>query len=345
MADQANQQRMAAHGAVEAPATTSGSMFQGSAPPSPTAVPMPMSRPPANLLPIDILPNEAKSDPDFKEGQGSMYATAQPGLAYKYGVIRNGQRIAPQQLGQPRRGLKQETLQDLETLQRLQGKAPPEAPGAIGRTSEDARIEKEAAAGVAGAAGRFGNTPSDGPQANPHAQQTIQEAVKKLDDFDFNTFREMMMKDIINNEKQRELIESRCKPLDITDLITRSFVTQRVPIIPDKFEPEFQSMTGAEDLAIKRLIMLESKGIEVTERYLLDKFAMMGVTIGVRAINSNPLPDHRDKDGLFDEEAFWKKYSLITKYPFHMIASLGVNYFWFDVRVRKLFVADELGNG
>jgi hypothetical protein len=155
----------------------------------------------------------------------------------------------------------------------------------------------------------------------------------------------MMMKDIINNEEQRDLIEKRCTPLDITDLIMRGFVTQRVPVIPNKFEPEFQSMTGGEDLAIKRLIMQESKGLEVSDRYLLDKFSLMAVTIGLRAINGNVIPTHQDNNGKFDEEAFWRKFDFVSKYPFHMLASLGVNYFWFDIRVRKLFVAEKLGNG
>ena len=46
-----------------------------------------------------------------------------------------------------------------------------------------------------------------------------------------------------------------------------------------------------------------------------------------------------------DEDAFWKKFEYVARFPFHMLASLGVNYFWFDVRVRKLFVAEKLGNG
>ncbi len=331
MADQANVQRA---GAV--PRT---GLFQDPAPPVTAPGPARSGPPPQGILPSDILPNEVRSDPAFKDGQGSMYASSQPELAMKYGVIRNGQRVAPQSLGVQRKGLRPEAIKDLETIAALQGKRQ-------SAESSDAGVEQEAAAGSAGAAGRLGNAPSDGPQADPDVtQSSIKEAVKKLDDFDFSTFREMMMKDIINNEEQRTIIESRLKPLDITDLVMKGFVTQKVPIVPGKFEPEFESMQGTEDLAIKRLIMLESKGIEVTERYLLDKFSMMSVTIGLRSINNNVLPSHRTEDGSFDEEKFWKKFNHVTKFPFHMLASIGVNYFWFDVRVRKLFVAEKLGNG
>jgi hypothetical protein len=333
MADQANVQR--------AGAAPRGGLFQDPAPPVTASAPSPVRTgpPPPGILPGDILPNEAKSDPEFKEGQGSMYASSQPGLALKYGVIRKGQHVAPQALGTARKGLSPEAVRDLQTIAEIQGKR---------RTleSEDAAVEQDAAGGIAGAAGRYGNAPSDGPRTDAKVpQQTITEAVKKLDDFDFNTFREMMMKDIINNEDQRAIIESRCEPLDITDLIMKGFVTQQVPIVPGKFTPEFESMKGGEDLAIKRLIMEESKGVEVTERYLLDKFSMMSVTIGLRAINNNVLPSHRDEQGNFNEEAFWKKFNFVMRYPFHMLASIGVNYFWFDVRVRKLFVAEKLGNG
>ena len=241
MADQANIQRAGAEGPPQqqqAPAPRRGPMFQPNAPPVMPQAPG-LVRPPKDILPIDVLPNEARQDPEFKEGSGSMYASAQPNLAYKYGVIRNGKLVPPQALGQgPAKGATKMTKEDWDNLASFQ-QTKAKAEG------EDTRIEQEAAQGVAGAAGRLGNAPSDGPQADPSAtSKNISEAVKKLDDFDFNTFREMMMKDIINNEEQRAIIEKRCKPLDITDLIMKGFVTQRVPVIPEKFEPEFQSMTG-----------------------------------------------------------------------------------------------------
>jgi hypothetical protein len=227
------------------------------------------------------------------------------------------------------------SMQDWEALANLRN----------AQQGDDRRIEAEAAAGVAGAAGRLGNAPTDGPQADPEARARIAEAAKRLDDFDFNTLREMMLKDLLNNDEQRGIIESRCKPLELVDLIVNGFVTQRVPVVPGKFEPEFKSMEGIEDLTIKRLIMQESRGLEVSDRYLFDKFSIMGVAIGTIAINGNPLPSHTDQQGKFNEDAFWAKFAYIARYPFHMLASLGVNYFWFDIRVRKLFVAERLKNG
>ena len=70
----------------------------------------------------------------------------------------------------------------------------------------------------------------------------------------------------------------------------------------------------------------------------------MGITCALRAVNRLPLPDHRDEKG-FNDEKFWKKFAKILRFPLPMIASLGANYFWFDVRVRKLFVAERVKNG
>lgn len=298
-----------------------GSIFE---PASPT-------RPPQNLLPQDLLPEEATRDPAYREGGGARYATSQPALAYKYGVIRNGQRLAPQQLMTGKPGLKPETVEGLKAL------------GDFNRAT-DARVEAEAAAGSAGAAARL-SSPSGDPDPKPAEREEVEKALKQLDDFDFNKFREAMMKDIINNEDQRKIIEERLTPLQLDDLLVNNFVTQVVPIVPEKFEPEFQDMSGETDLALKRLIMEESKSLEINSRYFLDKFSLMSVVAGVRSINRNPLPDFRDREGNFDDKLFWAKFNRVMKFNFHMLASLGVNFFWFDIRVRKLFVADRLKNG
>jgi hypothetical protein len=270
-----------------------------------------------------------------------MYAASQPELAYKYGVIRgtgtNRRHVLPQELGNPTKGLSSKTLEDMKTLSALQGGQA----AVVGE--QDRRAEQEAAASSAGAAGSFGNTPGDGPEAG--AKTRVSDALKKMDDLDYSTLRDMMLKDIINNDEQRKIIEERCKPMNVEDLIMHGYVRQKVPILPDKFEPMFQSPAGADDLAIKRLIMVESKGLEINERYLLDKFALMTVALGVYAINNNVLPDYRDANGKFNDDKFWEKYELLTRNSFHMLGTLGVNFFWFDIRVRRLFVAERLGNG
>lgn len=338
MAEQAQQLRIPPP-TVPAPLP---SMFQQGALPSPsTPLVPPPSRSPS-LLPIDLLPDAAKQDPEFREGNGSMYALSQPNLARKYGVIRNKQHLTPAQLGGTPKGLRPETLDGLRAVQELQDKRRV----AENIDTSDVRAEKEATEMTsAGAAARYGQLPPNKAPADVAEKARAEEVLRNTGDLDLHTLREAMVKDLLNNDEQRDIVEKRLKPLDLDELVMTGRIQQRVPVVPGLFEPTFESLSAKEDLAIKRLIMLESKAVEISERYLLDKFSLMSVVLAINAINGNVLPTHRDAQGQFNEDAFAAKLDLISKYPTHMISSLGVHSFWFEVRVRKLFRAENLGNG
>jgi len=297
-----------------------------------------------SILPVDVLPKEAAADPAFQQGMGSMLASAQPNLAAKYGVHRNGQYIPPQKL-QPegRAQLRPETLQGLEMLNRLQQ----EQTNPTGTLPDsDREVEREVAAGPAGAAARVGNMPGDNVVDTHEADKSrLREHVEKMDEFDFDSFRQSMMKDILNNPEQKKSIEARLSTLDITDMIVTGFVKQDVPIIPGKLTFTFRSMTGEEDLEIKRLVMHESKSLDISDRYLLDKYAFMSMTVGLVAVNGKPLGDVYDSNGGFSDEQFWIKYKRVIRLPLHMLASIGLNQMWFEQRARKLYVAEKVGNG
>lgn len=316
----------------------SGGIFQGfptapSQEEAPSAFP---GRQPAQQGPVilqtDLLPEEARKDPEFREGQGSMYAASQPHLAMRYGVIRNKQRLMPAQLGATPKGLRPESLNDLKALQELQEKR---------QKAEAPAVDREIASETGQAAARYGQI----PKKTEEEKKTVEDIISRTDDFDLAALRDAQMHDTLNNEEQRKIIEARLTPIDFEDLIMTGRVSQKVPIVPKIFEPTFESTSAGEDLAVKRLVMVESRGVEVSDRYLLDKFSVMSVVLAVTRINNNPLPSHRDEDGKFNEDKFWEKYQWLAKYPTHMIASLGVHAFWFEMRVRKLFKADALGNG
>lgn len=301
----------------------------------------------SNILPQDLLPPEAQQDPAFQTGYGSMYASAQPELARKYGVIRGKDRIPPQLLAgptgpgtqdRPQQGkLTGKTLEGLQKLTELQKQA------------EEERLRREAADSPAGAAAGLGSPPTAAADApTPERQLTTEEVKERLanmDDFDMDQLHQMMVRDLLNNEEQKKIVEERCEPLDLASLVIDGYVTQTVPIVPKVFEPEFQSLSAEEDLACKRLVTEEARQLRTDDRYILDKYALMGLTCALRAISKKPLPDHRDKDGNFSEEAFLRKFNKVLKFPLPMIASLGVHYSWFDLRVRKLFRAEKLKNG
>ncbi len=142
----------------------------------------------------------------------------------------------------------------------------------------------------------------------------------------------------LNNKKRREAIESRCAPLSIDGLITGGEVRQRVPIIPGKFEPTFRSVGGDELLFVKRL-MSTDRG---SDQYMLDKFSLYQLTLGLYAINSDTFPTHLNKD-LDPEEALFKtKFKIISKIPSAVLADLSINYGWFGRRLEKLMTMDNI---
>jgi len=297
------------------------------------------------ILTGDVLPEAAQHDPMFQPGGGSMYAVNQPHLARKYGVMRNGQHVPAQALSNPQRQartagggkpqanspISQNTLEGLSALAEFNKRRDQ-----VEADDSDARVEQAALNGPAGGAGKTEKKLSDAER---------KAVLEEMDEFDVSRVRNAMFKDLLNNDEQRTVIEKRLKPLDLTELITSGRVRQVVPVKPGVFEPIFQSYSGEEDLHIKRLLGEESRSNNITDQYALDKYSLMGLTVSLWGINKHALPEYRNAQGEFDEESFWKKYKVVARYDFHMLASLVANWFWFDVRVRKLWRAEDLGNG
>lgn len=304
----------------------------------------------------DLLPEPATRDPLFRHGHGSAFAINQPHLAAKYGVVRGGQHIPPQQLlagaaagaaagavGKPpppndpnytaQTGqLRPETVKGLEALQEFQKQQEQVEQQVLERPAQE-RVENSALGKSVGV--------TEPPMTDDEKRRVLED----IDDFDLGRARTTLMKDMLNNEAQRKIVESRLKPLDLSEMVDTGYVTQIVPIKPG-FEPIFRSYTADEDLAIKRLIMddLQTYG-EVGDRYTIDKYTLMGLTVALHGLNNKPLPSFRDAEGNWNDDLFWKKFNKVSKFNYHMTASLAINWFWFDLRVRELFVMETLGNG
>jgi hypothetical protein len=330
---------MAQHAAIErTPAQQAEEEPSGFVEPAHVLGPNQAPSSPAQLgiLPADELPPQVKDDPEFISGAGSMFAANQPRMAMKYGVIRSGKFVPPQQLlsrTAPQRSLRPETIKDLQELNALQSKQEKDIVSDDGEPTEMGR-----------AAGNVG-TPSPGKVLSEEDKKDIQETLQNLDEFDFDKYRNSLIKDILNNEGQKKLIEARLKPMDVGDIITQGYIIQRVDIIPTKFWVEFKTMDGETDLALKRLIMEDSRSVEVSDRYYLDKFGLMSIAAVIHRVNDKPYGDITDASGNFDDAKFLAKFNKLLKSPMPMLASLGANAFWFDIRVRRLFVAEAVGNG
>lgn len=334
-------------------------------PPAPASINMPPGS--GGLLPTDLLPQEATADPTFQRGAGSMIAQSQPHLAMKYGVVRNQRLIPPQMLQSPQMGAPSDfrqhmrrstdqTMQDLQQVAALEQQRNQPQPSDLtpptGLPKTDEEAEAQAAQGPGAAAAQAGKSPApsvlldDEEARNANAKQAMQ----SMESLDIDALREEMIKDILKNPGQREEVEKRCKPLDLDELIMKNKVSQRVPIVPKTetskgFEPTFESMEGTVEMMLKQMLVEESKSVEVTDTYLLDKYAVMTTAAGLLAINGTPVPSMYDEKGDFDKQMFWKKYTWVLKKPIHMLASLGIHYAWFEARVRRLFKVSAVKNG
>lgn len=147
---------------------------------------------------------------------------------------------------------------------------------------------------------------------------------------------------ILNNKQRRVAIEERCEELSFEDLLYKDEVRQRVPVVPGKFEPCFRSVTGKETLALKKYIFRETG---VSDSYLMEKYNLCLLTMALVDINGREFPDHLDGKGEFDEKSLESKVKVVLEKSSYVIADLGVNYHWFDLRVRRLFNPDSLKNG
>ncbi len=378
-ASRAPADQAAVHRALQGHAARQGSIIQdGGGRPPPQEPPQRRAGPPLLLLPTDTLPQEALKDPMFQRGTGSMLAQLQPQMAAKYGIIRAGRHVTPEELaamaqggqsspGAPpqdfRRGMQrpprsaEETARDLQAALSAtqQGGRPPQRgaqvddgspPPPAGMPRSDEEADQQAAEGPGGAAAKAGAPPT--PAVLSEDDAALTEALQNMGDLDVEAIRREMIRDILKNPDQKEIIERRLKPFDQEDLsklLDTNTIRQRVPVVPGVFEPTFESMDQDVEFALKQLLMLESKSVNVTEAYLMDKYAVMTTAAGTVMINNNPLPSMYTAQGDFDADLFWKKFTWLSKKPLHMLASLGIHYAWFEGRVRRLFKVEEIKNG
>lgn len=273
-------------------------------------------------------------------------ASSQPDLALKYGVLRGGRFVPPQQLSTATRAaLNEKTVEGLEELTKFNKKREEAAAAA-----DLAAADKASDEGSAGAAAKLAET---GNLSSPFSPEELAADFAKrgeMDGLDLAALREAIVVDLLNNDEQRKIVEARLAPLSLTDYIMRGFVTQKVPIVPGEYEPEFISYDGNSDIELKRLIFEEQHkanrpSLEGVNRYYIDKYAMMAICLSLKSINNKDYGTVKNSDGDFDEQLFWKKYRQFMRLPFHLIASLGVHYSWFDHRVRRLVRATAIKNG
>lgn len=166
----------------------------------------------------------------------------------------------------------------------------------------------------------------------------INKEIEDIDEvFETNEFGERVRSLLANKERAR-IIEGRCPPLSLEDLLLNGTIIQKVPIAPGKFEPTFRSLQGFENLEILRLM----SSVRGSEMLIDDTLHLYRLTAGLFAINGKPFPNHLDKNGDFDEELFKVKSKIVLRMALPILSDLVVNFGWFQKRVQKLTVIDDI---
>jgi hypothetical protein len=255
------------------------------------------------------VPPGAEEMPGFRPGVGSAYMGNQPNLRVPPGAQQPG---APSSDGPYKPKISPETMAEMNR---------------VAATSDDA--VKAFANEAASTQGK-------------EVQREKEERERRMEE----DFRRMLNDDEtwdrLNNPERRVRIEKGLSPLDITDLILHGECRQDVPI-NDRVTYSFRTVTGKEDLAVKRMMFGEKGG----DRYLMDKYTLMQLTLAFVGLNGEELPTHLDKDGEVDKAKFDDKFDKVLRFPLQLLADCGIQYMWFHDRVKSLFddSDEELKNG
>jgi len=145
----------------------------------------------------------------------------------------------------------------------------------------------------------------------------------------------------MDNPKLRMVIEERCDDVSFDQLLSDGKVRQKVPIVPDKYEVVFQTITGEEDLFVKAQIFAQTG----SDGYVMDLYTVMRLALYVYSINGKTLPIYRGKDGKLDPDLFGARWESVADRPEPELEVLSCNARWFHDRTQQMWIVDELKNG
>ncbi len=182
----------------------------------------------------------------------------------------------------------------------------------------------------------------DGPPPGPK----VEDVVERLDDLDFDRLLRATEEDVINNERERQAVAKRVKPIDILDGLAKNEFVQDVPI-NEHLKVRYRTISGDENKGIRLLLFKWIDEDKLLDGVSQDVYYFMCVTASIVRINSRELPAHV-VGGEFNEEAFTAKFKMVSKYPGPLLHSIGTHSRWFNQRVAECFATKlepELKNG
>lgn len=184
--------------------------------------------------------------------------------------------------------------------------------------------------------------------ASAEEKERMSQVLRESDDLELEAMMRNMRQDMINNDKQRDIIEAKVKPMNLADGITTGEYRQLVPI-KEGLEVLFRSVSPMENEEIRRMVIEMQLKDERLANLSVDRLTLMQTVAAIVHVNGQTMPTHLKNTGTIEaeflEETFKKKYAIFSSYPSALLHVLATHAYWFDLRVRKLFTMDELKNG
>ncbi len=307
-------------------------------------------KPPVQLGVQGTDPNLSKYKADLERRAAERQAARTPGPDIAAAMTYDPRRDGPttmQHLGDVHRRLEESAMsQSEESKPRL-------SEGTLaGLAALQQQVEKTRAAAAPSEAAPAPAPATEKP-AEPKAEDKPSRAdLSEVDDLAMERILSMTAlrdrEDAINNEKERAAVEKRVKPIDIMQGILEGEYKQLVPVVPDKLEVLYRTVSPAEDQAIRLYVFKLTSTDGRLESVATDLYQLLTLTAGIVMISGKQLPEHFTREGFklkVNEETLGLKLNLILSYPMPLVHTLSVHQFWFDQRVRKAFTTIDLGNG
>jgi len=181
--------------------------------------------------------------------------------------------------------------------------------------------------------------------ASPNKMAAIME---QMDDLELEQMLRRSNKDLINNPEQQKLIDKLVTPLDLGEGLATGEFSQVVPIKKDVLTVKFRSVSPMENEEIRKIIFQ----MELDDKRLIgltsERFSLMLCVASLVQLNGSRLPAHvtgTASQMVFHEDQFMRKYELVRRYPPALVHTLMTHSYWFNLRVNKLFVLDDIKNG
>lgn len=149
--------------------------------------------------------------------------------------------------------------------------------------------------------------------------------------------------ELTEEERLRKAIESRVDEIDIGEYLMAGEVRQTVPIIPDKLEIVFKTVSDLEESFVDNKISGEPTTI--TNRQFLRKMNELALVIHIYSVNGTKWPTLINGDGNINEDSVEARLRHIRKLSSPVFNLLTQNLSWFIERVNKGLTASALGNG